>query len=460
MAVSFIGANVGLGSTAGVTFAALNGIDTPPMIDDFLVLVIEGEGEDVSDDGVPTGWTTVDSVASATAGGVDDTRCTVAWARYSPTLSLVVPDAGDHTIARIYIFRGVEATANVEAFTAGATVGPNTSHTVVTGLTTLTDGAMVVLGLAVGDDVTVTSPANASLASCSDGGYFSTADGSDGTVTALYGIKTTAGGAGSFTFTTSTSESIAWVALSLKPAGHEPRVDGAFIETLSTVIDNPHVYGAFAEVVGANARLPRVDGAFIEVISTYGVQLDFIDEDEMFEPTVSTVALEDYVYLREGSDPEPRYYELEGSGGFLALESAPDEPNLINLDFIDEDEMFEPVVSRGPATAVTLDFIDEDAMYEPTATLSTGATLTLDFIDEDEFYEITVALGTSLVTTLDFIDEDEMWEPELRTPSVPPPVPRDPHAQRFPASGGSDDLRRRGVHPVSGGTTVRGPRGR
>ena len=463
MPITFIGANTGGGSAGSVTFAALlddlTG-DGRIMIDDFLVLVIEGEGEDVSDDGVPTGWTTVDSIASSTAGGVDDTRCTVAWARYSSSLSVVVPDAGDHTIARIYVFRGVEAGANVEAFTSGATVGPNTSHTVVTGLTTLTDGAMVVLGLAVGDDVTITSVANASLASCSDGGGFLNISGSGGTVDALYGIKTTAGGAGSFTFTTDTSESIAWVALSLKPADHTPQVYGALTEVISEVIVNPRVYGGLAEVVTANARIPNVYGAFIEVISAQGVQLDFIDEDEMFEPTVSTVALEDNVYLREGADAEPHYYELEDSSGFLALESAPDEPNLINLDFIDEDEMFEPVVSRGPATAVTLDFIDEDAIYEPTATLSTGATLTLGFIDEDEFYEITVALGTSLITTLDFIDEDEMFEFDFRTPSVPPPVPREPGAQRFPASGGSDDTKRRGMRPVSGGTTVRGPRGR
>ena len=167
---------------------------------------------------------------------------------------------------------------------------------------------------------------------------------------------------------------------------------------------------------------------------------------------------EDGVYLSESG--EPNYYDLEDLRGVYLLEGSPDEANLINLDFIDEDEMFEPVVSRGPATAVALDFIDEDAIYEPTVTLSTGTALTLDFIDEDAIYEITVALSTSLNTTLDFIDEDEMFEFDFRTPSIPPPVPRDPYAQRFPASGGSDEPRRRGVHPVSGGTTVRGPRGR
>lgn len=241
--------------------------------------------------------------------------------------------------------------------------------------------------------------------------------------------------------------------------GDTIEVDGAFIEVVSARIVNPQVDGVFAEVIGANARIPRVDGVFIEVISRFGLQLDFIDEDEMFEPTLTGVDLEDYVYLREGSDPEPRYYTLEGETGFLALESAPNPPGQLFLDFIDEDQMFEPVMSKG-LMQITLDFIDEDAIYEPTMTLTVGTTLTLDFIDEDEIYEVTLTGGATSTVTLDFIDEDEMWEPEFRTPSIPPPVPRDPNAQRFPASGGSDETRRRGMHPVSGGTTVRGPRGR
>lgn len=457
MGITYVGSYTGAGSSTTATPTI------PPigiMTDDFLVLVVEGEGEDASDDSVPTGgaWTLVDSIASATAGGVDDTRVTVGWARYVSGLNVTVPDAGDHTIANIYVFRGVEATANVEAFTAGATVGPNTSHTVVTGLTTLTDGAMVVLGLAVGDDVTVTSVANASLTGVGEGGEFATVDGSDGTVNVLYGIKTTAGGAGSFTFTTSTSESIAWVALSLKPAGNEPRVDGAYIEAISEVTNNPRIDGAYTEVVGANAHIPRLDGVFIEVISYLGLQLDFIDDDEMYEPTLTSVDLEDNVYLREGATEA--YYELEGGGGFFQLESAPNPPGELTLDFINEDEMYEPVMTKGPNTQIALDFIDEDAMYEPTMELAAGGGFTLDFIDEDTMYEPMMTLGVPMVMTLDFIDEDEVWEIVYTTPGWPPPVPREPGAQRFPAGGGFDDTRRRGFRPVSGGTTVRGRSGR
>src|SRR3990167_1422053 len=100
---------VNAGTGAGGLDAVTPGAPASPTNGDIWVLVIEGEGEDTNADAPPTGgeWTAINdpgngSVASATDGAVDRTRCSVYWHRYAGSdPNRVVPDAGNHTLARI-----------------------------------------------------------------------------------------------------------------------------------------------------------------------------------------------------------------------------------------------------------------------------------------------------------------------------------------------------------------------
>ena len=217
MAISFVSAGTGSGGTV----TASPGMPSGATTDDILILVIEGEGEDTNADSPPTGgaWNTIGSVASATSGEVDRTRCSVYWAWYDAGLNLTVPDAGNHTIARAYAFRGVDTTTPIDATPTSGSSANATSHTASTGYTTVTNGAMAILAYTHGDG-TGTVPvswANTALVSANDGGYTQNDSGSDGTVGLIYGIDTTAGSIGSFTWSTTASEERAWWAFALRP---------------------------------------------------------------------------------------------------------------------------------------------------------------------------------------------------------------------------------------------------
>ena len=215
MTITFLAAGTGAGGAATAT----PGMPTGATTGDLLIIVIEGEGEDATADAVPTGgaWTNLGSVASATDGAVDRTRCTVGWAWYDAAINRVVPDAGDHTIAQIYAFRGVDQTTPIGATTSGSSATNATSHTAATGLTTTVANSVVLLGLGHGDDVTISAEANTSLTGVALGGQFRSTAGSDGTVGLIYGTRAAVGSAGSFTWTANASEERAWFAVELRP---------------------------------------------------------------------------------------------------------------------------------------------------------------------------------------------------------------------------------------------------
>lgn len=219
-AVEFVAVGTGSGTAPG---SATPGMPAGAADGDILILVIEAEGEDANADLGPVGWTLVDSVASAIDSAVDRTRCTVYWAWYSPSISLSVPQAGEHTITVVYAFRNVHPTT---PFDVTASTGSNAtnavSHSAVTGLTSVTNRTMAVLALTHGDDAgngALTNAANANLESVwNPGGAASTA-GSDGMARILYGSLFTAGAIGTFSWEiTGTSHENAWVAMVLRPA--------------------------------------------------------------------------------------------------------------------------------------------------------------------------------------------------------------------------------------------------
>ena len=114
MAITYVG-SAGAAGTGAVTPDFPAGVTTG----DFLLLRIEGEGEDGNADGPPTGgeWTAVGvgSVASATDGASDRTRLSVYWAPYDPDINRTVPDAGDQFFDRLgLVARGLEGGVEVE----------------------------------------------------------------------------------------------------------------------------------------------------------------------------------------------------------------------------------------------------------------------------------------------------------------------------------------------------------
>lgn len=217
MSVTFVAAGTGAGGVGAVTPGMPAGATT----DDLLLIVIEGEGEDASDDAVPTGgdWTLIESVASDTTGLVADTRCTVGWAWYDAGINLTVPDAGNHTLARVFAFRGVDSTDPIGAFTSGSESVNTSSHSVASGLTTEADNSLVAFAFTHGDDsLSVSGGANATLTDFASAGTVETSENSDGTIGLFYGTKATAGGAGTFSWTVAENEKLAWVAVELKEA--------------------------------------------------------------------------------------------------------------------------------------------------------------------------------------------------------------------------------------------------
>lgn len=196
-----------------------------PTTGDLLILHIEGNGEDANPDNPPTGgeWTAVGpgSVASATGGASDDTRCSVYWAPYDPDINRTVPDAGNHIICRLYAFRGVDLTDPFVDTDSGSNAVASTSHSAATTIdTTGVADTLVCLAGSHGDlSVGAANPANTSLTDVAIDSESTTNQGNDGSIVLITGTKATGGAGGTFTWTTNQSEGNAWIAFALRPEG-------------------------------------------------------------------------------------------------------------------------------------------------------------------------------------------------------------------------------------------------
>ena len=222
---------VGVGSTGAGTGSVTVGLPSGIQADDILLLFIEGEGENYVPDFPPTGgdWTGLDnfapgnpspSAASATTGELDKTRHSVYYHIYDGTNSpaLSVPDAGNHTLARIAAFRGVDTSDPIAGWRASGS-GTNNTSISIPGFHTDVDGCMIVATTTAGDNVTISSWANSNLASITGVSSVNTTSGSDGTHGFAYGILTSAGDIGTTTATSSANEEEASFCIALRPDG-------------------------------------------------------------------------------------------------------------------------------------------------------------------------------------------------------------------------------------------------
>lgn len=216
---------------------------------DFLLAVIEGEGEDTAADEMvdTSAWTLVGSVASATGGAADATRISVWWAWYTAGLNLNVADAGNHTIGVLTAWRGVDPTTPFAGSATSATDATNDAVADGPSITTTADDAVVVFCLAAGDNVDYANLSfPVSLTGTATAATVKATSGSDGAVGVFYGTKATAGGTGGFTANTqqaavNVNEGTAAITVALRPrlpadlpitAGGSGTTDGAAALTL------------------------------------------------------------------------------------------------------------------------------------------------------------------------------------------------------------------------------------
>ena len=250
---TFVAAGTGAGTTGG----ASPGLPAA-QLGDILILVIEGLGDATFDDPPDSTWTPIGpgSIASATDSAADRTRLSCYWAPYSTTINRAVPDAGNHTIARLYAFRGVNLANPINGAGSGSNSTNATGHTAATGITTTVNDCLVAVAYSHGNLGLSSpgSPANASLANVADGGALENASGNDGTLGLIYGEKATAGTAGTFTWTTATSEENAWIAFALNPTvgdatlkhDFEGSTDGVDLNSVTTnTLDNNPVVAEY-----------------------------------------------------------------------------------------------------------------------------------------------------------------------------------------------------------------------
>ena len=225
MAVTFVAA----GTAAAGLGAVTPGMPTGATTDDLLICHIEGEGEDTANDNMTdtVAWTLIGSVASATDGAIDRTRHSLWWAPYSAGINREVADAGDHTLAVITAWRGVNLAAPIHQQQSTIDNTNDTAGT-ATGVTTTLADCLIVISNTAGDDngagasVGFSAWTNASLANPSiteaAGGDVGTSQGSDASIGIAYGGLAAAGASGTTTWTIGASEETAAWVIALPPA--------------------------------------------------------------------------------------------------------------------------------------------------------------------------------------------------------------------------------------------------
>lgn len=242
MAISFVAASTDYGAgdiTPGLPSGAATG--------DILVYCVESASYE-ADPTTPTGWTDLGTYANSTGVNRLYTKLTVFWAWYDSGLTTTVTDTGNHTHGGIAAFRGVSRTTpwDVSFVNSGST--SDTDPLTITGLTTVTDGAMVLYVSANGEGRSALSWSNPNLESITEAfDVYSNTNG-DGAVTLGYGILATAGASGTTEIDVSGGEPYSAWALALRPAATgevqqmSADVDNATSVSVSTSDGQPNTW--------------------------------------------------------------------------------------------------------------------------------------------------------------------------------------------------------------------------
>lgn len=230
MAVAFV--NKGTFASGSGTVAP--GIPASMVAGDLMVLVIHSANEAITG---PTGWTadpaftahsgTAERGTGGAAGGVMVRVFTRWW--QSGDAAPTVADTGNITAAIILGFRDVDSSDPFDSVTpVGLNAAASTTHT-LTGVTTNTNGSMIVHATALDSDATSTAiigaATNANLTSLTERHDQTVTTNNGGGLNVITGVMATAGASGNTTTAAGTSTAIASIAFALKPATIAPGID-------------------------------------------------------------------------------------------------------------------------------------------------------------------------------------------------------------------------------------------
>lgn len=210
------------------TFASGSGDVTPglpgsPADGDLMVLFVESANEAAS---APSGWTALSPSGTpylGTAGAAGGVRLDVFYRWWqSGDAAPTVTDTGNHTTAIIIAYSGVDPDTPFDGVTP---VGHNHAATTsgsYDGVTTGSDNALVVYGVALDRDAASTSnsssQANANLVSCSERHDQTVSTAAGGGLLILDGVLASAGASGAATSTLAASTAYAGITFSLRSA--------------------------------------------------------------------------------------------------------------------------------------------------------------------------------------------------------------------------------------------------
>jgi hypothetical protein len=182
-------------------------------------MVIEASGDDATV--TPSGWTHINGSPVVDVSDATGSKLMVLWriATSDRMSASTVPDAGDHGVARIFVFRGVR-----QDITPGRAYATDTKTVASTSvawpaITTLSPNNLVLCIASRPNDVSLASYfsdfTNANLASVAEAGEAGSANGNGGGFVLNYGNRAAIGdiGASSGVMTVSVTNAVMTIAL-------------------------------------------------------------------------------------------------------------------------------------------------------------------------------------------------------------------------------------------------------
>ena len=194
------------------------------LTDDIEIGIVQTANESVGMN-IANGWAQITGGFSGQGtAGSDGSSITAFWRRYSGQSAGNVNDSGDHQFTTVLLLRGVRTSGNPWEAVQASSQGSATTAGSATGLTTLTDGAFVLIittqvNYAGSINAEYSSFATSDLASITEALDRGEGYGIGGALGIAYGIKTTAGAVGATTFTTATSDEKAHLVIAFAAEG-------------------------------------------------------------------------------------------------------------------------------------------------------------------------------------------------------------------------------------------------
>lgn len=219
----FIAAGTGVGNTTAVNInwptAAFGG---NLQAGDLGILVVESSGADATT--TPSGWTHITGSPIVDIADATGSKLNVLWkfASSYQEAQFSLADAGDHTVGRIFTFRGVRS--DVAPGRASATDTKTVASGIVTwpAITTVAPNSLVICIASRPDDTASTTTfsafSNANLTGLTEAGEYGNIAGDGGGFVLNYGTRAAIGNIGTSTGTMSVSVTNALITFALEPS--------------------------------------------------------------------------------------------------------------------------------------------------------------------------------------------------------------------------------------------------